>query len=272
MGWIKLTPKHGPLMLDVSCDMMSLLCCRPVAPLVVRLRWLLITLGILGAPLPTLTVFVVHWATGGVGQFALAYEWPLWLEVWFCVGWWISVGVLLMMYGSLQREVAWMALKQVATVWVIAMTGVFVAGLVVLYEFGVYHRRWVVLPSYVGCALFFPLVAMGDALPPGLRVPFLRILGTAALGCAAAVALVLRLPTAEGTPGEVVWSVMGIDAVTNLHAITYSATVMMALLAEGVLRACVFPNELAFVTMSLRMAAPGGAPAGAATVRPLGGI
>jgi hypothetical protein len=42
----------------------------------------------------------------------------------------------------------------------------------------------------------------------------------------AAIALVLRLPTAEDTPGQIVWTVMGTDMVTNLQALTYSATVM----------------------------------------------
>jgi hypothetical protein len=264
---IELTPKHGPRLLDVSRDVSSLLW-QPMAPLVVRLRWLLVVIGILGAAASTLAVFVVHWATGGAGQFALAYQWPWWLEVWFCVGWWATVVVLLMVYGSLQREVAWMALTLVSTWWIIAMTAVFVAGLVSLYEFGVYRSTWVGLPSYIGCALFFPLIAMADALPPGLRVPVLRIWGPFALGSAASAAMVLRLPTAERTPGELVWSAMGTDTVTNLHAITYSTTVLTVLLAEGTLRAWVFPRELAFITMSVRSAYRSGAP-GVATVHPL---
>ena len=266
-GVIELTPKHGPRLLDVSRDVSSLLW-QPMAPLVVRLRWLLVVIGILGAAASTLAVFVVHWATGGAGQFALAYQWPWWLEVWFCVGWWTMGFVLLMMYGSLQREVAWMALTLVSTWWIIAMTAVFVAGLVSLYEFGVHRSTWVGLPSYIGCALFFPLIAMADALPPGLRVPVLRIGGPFALGSAASAAMVLRLPTAERTPGELVWSAMGTDTVTNLHAITYSTTVLAVLLAEGTLRAWVFPRELAFITMSVRSAYRSGAP-GVATVHPL---
>ena len=79
------------------------------------------------------------------------------------------------------------------------MTGIFVAGLISLYEFGI-HR--INLPLYVALALYFPLVTMADALPPGLRLPVLRFAGPFALGCMAAVSLVLRLPTAEGTPGK----------------------------------------------------------------------
>ena len=65
-----------------------------------------------------------------------------------------------------------------------------------------------VLPLHVGIPLLFPLVAMADALPPKLRLSVLRFLGP----------LVLRLPSAEDTPGKLVWTVMGTDTVTNLQA------------------------------------------------------
>ncbi len=96
-------------------------------------------IGVLGSAVPVLVIFAVHWASGGPGQFALAYEWPLWLEVWMCIGWWLGVCVQLLLFASMQREIALMALKQVSTLWIIAMTGVFVAAFVSLYEFGV-HR------------------------------------------------------------------------------------------------------------------------------------
>jgi hypothetical protein len=70
----------------------------------------------------------------------------------------------------------------------------------------------------------------------------------------AAVSLVLRLPTAEGTPGKLVWTVMGTDTVTNLQALMYSATVMTVLLAKGILRSWAFPDELAFIQTSLSVA------------------
>jgi hypothetical protein len=178
----------------------------------------------------------------------------VWLEVWNCVGWWLIVCVLLLGFASMQREIAWMALKQASTLWVIAMTGVFVAGNVSQQEFGLHRSTWVSLPVYVGQALFFPLVAMADALPPKLRLRFLRFLGPFALGAAATVALALRLPTAEDTPGELVWTVMGTDTVTNLQALTYSSSALTVLLAEGVLSSWVSPNRLAFIQASWKVA------------------
>ncbi len=74
------------------------------------------------------------------------------------------------------------------------------------------------------------------------------------MGALAAVALVLRLPTAEDTPGELVWTVMGTDTVTNLQALTYSCTVLTLLLAKGVVKSWVFPNRLAFIQTSLSVA------------------
>jgi hypothetical protein len=74
------------------------------------------------------------------------------------------MAVLLLWSASLQREIAWMALRQFSTMWIVAMTGVFVAGVISLQDFGVHRSTWVVLPVYIGCALVFPLVAMADAL------------------------------------------------------------------------------------------------------------
>jgi hypothetical protein len=231
-----------------------MVCGRSAAALAIRLRWVCIVIGILGAALPILVIFVVHWASGGLGQLALAYEWPLWLEVWVCVGWWLGVCAQLLWYASMQREIAWMALKQVSTLWIIAMTGVYVAALISLYDFGVHRSTWVVLPVYVGCSLVFPLIAMADALPPKLRLPVLQFLASFAFGAAVLIALVLRLPTAEDTPGELLWTVMGTDTVTNLRALTYSSTALTLLLAKGVVRSWMFPNQLAFIQTSLDVA------------------
>jgi hypothetical protein len=251
---VELRPKLGTRSFDVQRDLVSLVCGRSVAALAIRMRWLGVAICTLCACCPMVVMFGLHWATGGLGQFALAYEWPLWLEVWMCVGWWLSVAVGLLWYASLQRELAWMALKQFSTMWIIAMTGVFVAAHVSIHDFGVHHAHWFVLPVHIASGLFFPLVAMADALPPKLRLPVLRFFGPFALGCVGAIALVLRLPTAEDTPGKLVWTVMGTDTVTNLQALTYSATVMTVLLAKGVLRAWVFPDQLAFVQTSVRCA------------------
>ncbi len=97
----------------------------------------------------------------------------------------------------------------------------------------------------------YALLPAGDALPPKLRLRILRFLAPFALGRAVAVSLVLRLPTAEDTPGELVWTVMGTDTVTNLQALTYSSTVLTLLLAKGVLRSWVFPNMLSFIHIHL---------------------
>ena len=251
---VELRATQGIRTFDVQRDVASLVCCRSAAALAIRLWWPSIVLGILGTGVPFSVIYTLHWANGGLGQFALAYTWPLWLEVWICLGFWLFVCVLLLWYASMQRDLAWMALKQLSTLWIIAMTGIFVAGLISLYEFGIHRSTWINLPLYVALALYFPLVTMADALPPGLRLPVLRFAGPFALGCMAAVSLVLRLPTAEGTPGKLVWTVMGTDTVTNLQALTYSSSVMTVLLAKGVLRAWAFPNQLAFVQTSLCVA------------------
>jgi hypothetical protein len=247
---IELRAKSAPCLFDVQRDVASLLCGRSVAAAVVRHRWPGVAICTLGAAAPVIVLFTVHWANGGLGQFALAYAWPLWLEVWICVGYSLFVGVILLWYSSMQRELAWLTLKQFSTLWIIAMAGVYIAGLVSLYV-NVNRTLWVWLPVSIALVLFFPLVAMADALPPKLRLRVLRFAGPFALGCMGAVALVLRLPTAEGTPGKLVWTVMGTETVTNLQAITYSATVIAVLFTKGVYRAWVFPDQLAFIQTSM---------------------
>ncbi len=122
---IELTPALGTRMFDVQNDFSRMVCGRSAAALVMRLRWPFVTVAIFGAAVPVILIFGMHWASGGLGQFALAYERPLWLEVWTCVGMWLCVCVMLLAYSSMQREIAWMALKQVSTLWIIAMTGSF---------------------------------------------------------------------------------------------------------------------------------------------------
>ena len=61
---------------------------------------------------------------------------------------------------------------------------------------------------------------------------------------AGAIALVLRLPTAENTPGKLVWTVMGTDTVTILQALTYSATVMTVAALAIVLRVDIENRQL----------------------------
>jgi hypothetical protein len=248
---IELKAHHGARMFDVQNDLARVFCGRSAAALAMRLRILSVAVGVLGGAVPTLVIFAVHWTNGGLGQFSLAYEWPRWLEVWMCVGWTLTLCAELLSIASMQREIAWMALKQFSTLWIVAMTGIWVTALVSLYEFGVHRSTWVDVPAYVTCALFYPLIAMADALPPKLRLAFLRFFGPFALGALATVALVLRLPMAADTPGELVWTVMGTDTVTNLQALAYSSTVMTVLLAKGILRAWMFPNKLAFIQTSL---------------------
>jgi hypothetical protein len=64
---------------------------------------------------------------------------------------------------------------------------------------------------WIDLLLFFPLVAMADALPPGLRVYVLRYLVSGAMSLLAFLALALRLPMAADTPGCVQRGVMGFD-------------------------------------------------------------
>jgi hypothetical protein len=181
----------------VPLDLASLVCGLSVAALAVRLRWLGIAMCALGAAGPVLVGFALHWVTGGVGQFALAYQWPLWACGSRCGTAW-DRGCLC----AMQRDIAWMALRQFSTLWIIAMTGFFVAGWVHLSEFGVRRSTWVVLPCYLVCGLLFPLVAMAGALPPAPRLLVLHFGGPFAFAAVGAMALVLRLPTAENMPGR----------------------------------------------------------------------
>jgi hypothetical protein len=248
---IELTAVDSAYLLDTSRDLASMLCGRNAVALATLWRWPCVAILVLGAAAPVILSFVLHWANGGVGQFAPAYYWPMWLDMWVSVGWSFAVLVLLLWYATLQRELAWMSLKQVSTMWIIAMTGLFIAGFTSLMGFGIHKNTWATVPTYMGCALFFPLVAMADALPVALRLPLLKFCGPFAFGAAALIALVLRLPTAQETPGRIVWTVMGIETFTNLQAVTSSCTVIAVLLAKGVLRVWLHPHRLAFIQANI---------------------
>ena len=103
---IELSPCHGPRTFDVQNGVARTVCGSSAAALAIRLRWVCILSCTLGAAVPIIVAFVVHWASGGLGQFALAYEWPRWLEVWMCVGWWLCVCSLSLWFASMQREIA----------------------------------------------------------------------------------------------------------------------------------------------------------------------
>ena len=73
---VELAPCDGPRTFDVQNDLTRMVCGRSAAALAIRLRWVCVVICILAAVVPVLLIFAVHWASGGLGQFALAYEWP----------------------------------------------------------------------------------------------------------------------------------------------------------------------------------------------------
>ena len=89
------------------------------------------------------------------------------------------------------------------------MTCVFVAGDAHNLTIALQRELWIDLPVYIALLLFFPLVAMADALPPGLRVYVMRYLVSGVMSLLALLALALRLPAAAGTPGCVQRGGMG---------------------------------------------------------------
>jgi hypothetical protein len=240
-------PVDGVRTFDVARDVASLVFGVSVADLAVRFRWPCIFVSIVGGVTPITLVFWVHWVRGGWGEYALAYPRPYWNDLWQAAGLWATVPVLLLWFGSLQRDVAWLALKQPSTWWVTLMTAMFTAGDASHLTFALQRELWIDLPVFICCMLIFPLVAMADALPPGLRLPMLRFAGTGLMGLMAVMAVLPRLPSAADAPGCVLWAVMGVDTITNIQAIAYSSTVLVVLLAEGSARAWVWPNQLAFI-------------------------
>jgi hypothetical protein len=168
---------------------------------------------LLGYIAPVLLVFVVDWINEGAGRLSLAYPRPFWLDIWGCVGLWVAVVIALFHYALLQRDIAWMVLRTPATLWIFAMTGLFVASLVSImtYELDRVIALPVYIPFYIFCSLFIPLVAMADAVPPRLRVLFHRIGGVGTMLILTTIGVVLRLPAALHTPGDSKWAVLGVE-------------------------------------------------------------
>jgi hypothetical protein len=112
-----------------------------------------------------------------------------------------------------------------------------------------YPARICAAPQHVGlagvCRAIAPLPACRDGRRTASQAAVARpaLFRAVRVRGGATVALVLRLPTAEGTPGKLIWTIMGTDTATNLQALTYSSSALMVLLAEGVLNGWVFPNR-----------------------------
>ena len=236
-------------MLDPSRNIASLLSGVPVGGLVARLRWPCIILLIFSVCPPCILIFALHWATpGGLGEFALAYPIPLWVEVWNATGYWCALLVVLLWYASLQRDVVWMACQEPAMWYIFFMSAVFSASLASLEETGVHRSTWVFLPTYLAIPPFFTLIVLSDALPFSLRLITLRFGVLFVFSLVAIVAVVVRLPTAASTPGLLLWGVFGFEPVTNLEAMAISTGVLAALLAQGAVSAWLWPGEMAFVS------------------------
>jgi hypothetical protein len=174
------------------------------------------------------------------------------------VGLWVAVVIALFHYAPLlQRDIAsaWMVLRTPATLWIFAMTGLFVASLVSImtYELDRVIALPVDIPVYIFCSLFFPLVAMADALPPRLRISFHRIGGVGTMLILTTIGVVLRLPAALYTPGDSKWAVLGVETVSSLYVLQYSTAVLGLLIARGVLYTLIWPSRLAYPRLSLEI-------------------
>jgi hypothetical protein len=116
-----------------------------------------------------------------------------------------------------------------------------------LLSFGCGKPLYFTLPVYVGHALFFPLIAMADALPRSLRLVVLRFFGPAAVAVLGGIAIWLQLPAAAHAPGVRTLTVLGVETISNLNCLSKAATILLILVAKGVLRGWLYPENLSFL-------------------------
>ena len=182
-----------------------------------------------------------------LGQFSWAYPVPLWMDVYRTLAYVCWMPSLVFLYGAMQRRIISRALRQTSTIWIIITTAAFVISHVSYLTFGPLRRSlWLDLPRYMAWTLWFPAVALSDALPGTLRIHVLRWAGVLILTITASICLFLRLPSTP-LPGLQLCTVMGVEEVTHYDVELKSSTILTLLLARGVLKAWVKPRQLAFI-------------------------
>ena len=240
---------RAPTSLRLEDDLLSFCGARSQALWVTRQRWRFVALAFVGVVLPELLQFV--FADCAFGEFVIAYPSPLWLDTWKSVGYSVGVVLLCLCYSALQRQLLSRVFWMPSTFWILTVSLLLVACEVSLLSFGIGKPLYLTLPVYVGHALFFPLIAMGDALPHSLRLVVLRFFGPAAVSVLACLAIWLQLPAAARAPGSFALTVMGVETLTNLNCLSKAATVLLILVAKGVVRSWLYPDQLSFLRSAI---------------------
>ena len=240
-------------------DLASALCGHTASRLVAT-RWFRLTFTAtvcFGALLPEALQVVL--ADCEFGQLPWLYPVPFWLDLWRCLGYWAASPFYFPLFGAMQRELLLKSLSQMSSVWIIVVTCGYISALVSLFTVGLGRSIWLDLPRYAVLLVFFPFMALSDALPEVVRRDVIRYAGAAACVIMATIVTFLNLPWAADAPGIQMWAVMGVESVTNLNMSPKCASILTLLLLRGVVSAWVWPNRLAFIKGPLVAETVGGA-------------
>ena len=220
-----------------------------------RFQRTLIGIICLGAAAPELLQFV--FADCSFGQFPYAFPVPCWLDYWRCIGYWCCVPVFGLFCSVLQKSLVIMVFQEPTTVAVFAMAFAFIAGVSSWLTTGLGRSIWLDLPRWITLTLFFPLVKFGDALPGELRLLVLRYVGPCVCAVLGGGIAMLHLPAAENRlPGTLLWTVAGVEVITNVKVVVRSAIFLFVLLSNGIFRSWRTPDKAAFIFTTITTELP----------------
>ena len=172
-------------------------------------------------------------------------------------GYMVLLPIIIMWFASLQSRLVLLLLKQPHSVYTIFSTIV----LVVAKADWCYRRYPLKLfllniPCFACTVLGVIMVLTGDSVLPKLRVRLLRA------GCSSACLLYLmeailsRLPGTETDKGYRVWSVLGVETISNGDVCAKFAFVLVILMSKGAWVGWRHPNRFAFLRLKACLKPP----------------
>jgi hypothetical protein len=180
------------------------------------------------------------------GDFALSFPSPAAHDIFRAMSYWLCIVALFLNIASLQAQLASMVIRTPHTIFVIGLSALWVTSLGLLWSGELERSLLLDFPRYVCHALMWPIVSMSDALPPKVRIFVLRYFCLAASLPMFGIAVSLRLPRASFAPGNERLRVIGMIFPSALELMSMCSVLLGLLLLEGVWRAWVHSDELAY--------------------------
>ena len=179
----------------------------------------------------------------------------MWADILYAVGYGLLIPYFILLFMSLQQQLAGLILKKANTHYIFLAT--------ILYVGSIAHRDYYAyeafsfacyVPGYILAVLCFFCMAMADASPERVRSIILCYCNPGACTLVLYAVLWMRLPGAEKSQGYRTLWVLGVETMSNMDMTGKFGLVLLLLLARGSWSAWRHPKRLAFYRVPISMA------------------